>query len=52
MMAQKKGNKNPDMVHYLPKNVVDFELLWKCISKMQDESTKMRCMRGKIPKLE
>ena len=51
MIAQKKGNKIPHIVHHLPKIVVDVELLWKCISKIRNKLTQRRCMRGENTKI-
>ena len=32
-----KVNKNPLIVHHLPKYEVDFEFLWRCISKIWNQ---------------
>ena len=32
MMAQKKHKNKAAIVHHLPKNVIDLELLWRCLS--------------------
>ena len=48
MRAQKKHKNNRNRLHHLPKIVVDFEPLWRCISKIRNETT--RCMRGEILK--
>ena len=31
MMAQKNHKNKTPIAHHLPKNVIDFELLWRCI---------------------
>ena len=40
MMAQKKRNKIPLIMHHLLKNVVDFELLWMCITVIRNHRPK------------
>ena len=42
MMAQKNHKNKTTIVHLLPKNVIDFEPLWRCISKIWNEMTKRR----------
>ena len=38
-MAQKNHMNKTTVAHHPPKNIVDFELLWKGISKIWNEST-------------
>ena len=38
MMAQKNRMDPPITDTYLPESMVDFELLWRCISKIQNTS--------------
>ena len=48
MMAQ-KNHMDPTLTELLfLKSEVDFELLRRCISKIRNESTQRKCMRGKI----
>ena len=41
MMAQKNHKNKTNIVHHLLKNSIDFELLWRCISKIRNETTQM-----------
>ena len=40
MMAQKKGNTIPHMEPDLLRIVDEFELLWRCISKIRNDRSK------------
>ena len=47
-MAQKNHKNKMNTVHHVPKSVIDFEPLWRCISKIRNATT--RCMRAEILK--
>jgi len=48
-MIEQKNRMDPALTELLfLKNEVDFEFLWSCISKIRNESTQRKCMRGKI----
>ena len=52
MMAQKNHKNKTTIVHHLPKKMIDFELLWRCISKiLENESNPVEVHeRGNIKK--
>ena len=51
MMAQKNHKNKKKIVHHLPKKIIDFELLWRCISEIRRMNRILwRCMRGEIIK--
>ena len=37
MMAHNNRKNKTTIVHHLTKKIVDFELLWRCISKIRNE---------------
>jgi len=48
-MIEQKNRMDPATIeHQFLKSEVDVELLWSCISKIRNESTQRKCMRGKI----
>ena len=51
MIDQKKRMDPPKKEPNPPENEVDFELLWKCISKIW-RTSRRRCMRGGFLKFE
>ena len=50
--GSKKHKKKTTIVHHLPKKVIDFEILWRCIPKIWNETTQRNCKRGKLKQLK
>ena len=51
-MIGKKNQIDPSITeHHPPENEVDFEILWRYISKIRRTSQR-RCMRGELLKFE